>query len=137
MLTQGNRPTRPVDGELRGMAITVVLGASENPQRYAHMAVRRLVEHGHDVLAVGRRAGRIGDVPIRTDLPDHVAVDTVTVYLSPSNQESWRSALIALRPRRVIFNPGAENPSLALELRSHGVRTEEACTLVLLSTGAY
>ena len=116
---------------------TLVLGASEKPDRYANMAVRRLVAHGHPVIAVGRRAGRIGDTEIHTSLPANAGIDTVTMYLSAPNQQVWHEALIALRPKRVIFNPGAENPALAQDLQAIGCETTEACTLVMLATGTY
>ncbi|MBK9174829.1 MAG: CoA-binding protein [Flavobacteriales bacterium] len=116
---------------------TLVLGASEKPTRYSNLAVRRLREHGVPVVAIGRRAGRIGDVEILTDLPDGGAIDTVTLYLSVVNQQPWIEPLIKLRPRRVIFNPGTANPAFAKALVGEGVEVEEACTLVMLATGQY
>lgn len=116
---------------------TLVLGASEKPHRYANMAVRRLVERGHPVIAVGRRPGRIGGTEIRTAVPEGAVVDTVTLYLSPANQAPWRDALLGLRPRRVIFNPGTENPALARALEAAGCEVLEACTLVMLAAGTY
>lgn len=119
------------------MAITMVLGASEKPHRYSNMAVLRLVEKGQEVIAVGRRAGHIGSVPIITTIPDGVAIDTVTVYLSRRNQEEWIAQLQSISPRRVILNPGAENPALERVLSAQGVEVLHACTLVMLGTGAY
>lgn len=116
---------------------TLVLGASVKPDRYANMAVRRLVAHGHPVIAIGRRAGHIDETVIVTSIPEHVEIDTVTMYLSAANQLPWREALIALRPKRVIFNPGAENPALARELEAMGCEPIEACTLVMLAAGTY
>lgn len=117
--------------------LTIVLGASEKPQRYANMAVRRLAALGMPVLAIGRRAGHIDATPILTDLPVGTTAHTVTLYLSPMNQEAWRERLLALQPKRVIFNPGAEHPAFATELREAGVEVVEACTLVMLATGGY
>lgn len=119
------------------MGATLVLGASEKPWRYANLAVRRLREQGLFVVAVGRHAGHIGDVPIRVEIPEGVAIDTVALYLSPLNQEPWTERLLSLRPRRVIFNPGTENPPFAEALINEGVEVLEACTLVMLSTGQY
>lgn len=116
---------------------TLVLGASEKPERYANMAVRSLRRHGHPVVAVGLREGRIDDVPIVKELPADRAIGTVTLYLGAQNQAVWEDRVLALRPERIIFNPGAENPAFAARAREAGIRTEEACTLVLLSTGQY
>lgn len=125
--------------ELRhvGLPVTIVLGASPDPARYAYRAVRSLLRHGHGVVAVGRREGIIDGVPIVKDLPVGLPIDTVTVYLSPANLATWLDRLVELRPRRVIFNPGAEDPRSAAHLRAHGIEVVEACTLVLLSVGGY
>ncbi len=116
---------------------TLVLGASPNPSRYAHMAVLRLRANGHDVIAVGKRSGIIGDVHIHFAIPGDAHVDTVTVYLSPANLLSWREGILALKPRRVIFNPGAEDPSFARQLEETGIQVVDDCTLVMLATGGY
>ena len=113
------------------------MGASEKPQRYSNMAVRRLVAQGLPVLAVGRRAGHIASTPIHTELPAGTEAHTVTLYLSPANQAEWKARLLALKPERVIFNPGAENPAFAAALREAGIEVVEACTLVMLATGGY
>ncbi|MBK8227822.1 MAG: CoA-binding protein [Flavobacteriales bacterium] len=117
--------------------LTIVLGASEKPDRYSNMAARRLMAYGHAVLCIGRRPGRIGELPIRTEIPEGTRAHTVTMYLSAANQSEWRERLLALKPKRVIFNPGAENPVLARELEGVGTEAVEACTLVLLATGEY
>lgn len=116
---------------------TLVLGASPKLERYSNLAVRRLVQHGHPVIAVGRHAGSIGGVTIRPDVPPGAAIDTVTVYLNEDNQREWEDRILALAPRRIIFNPGAENARLTLRARDHGIEVLDACTLVMLSTGEY
>ncbi len=117
--------------------ITVVLGASPLPHRYANIAVRRLRAAGHSVVAVGRHAGAIGDVTIQPTWPEGIRVDTVTLYLNPLNQEPWSGTIIVAAPRRIIMNPGTENPNLAERARAAGIEVVEACTLVMLSTGQY
>ena len=117
--------------------VTLVLGASPDPTRYAHLAVRRLIAAGHDVIAVGKRAGIIAAVEILPTIPPDREVDTVTLYLSPAHQAMWHAAILALRPRRVIFNPGAEDPVFAKQLEAANVEAMDACTLVMLSTGAF
>lgn len=119
------------------MATTLVLGASPDPSRYAHLAVRRLVSSGHLVIAVGKRLGHIGDVPILSSIQPGVGVDTITLYLSPAHQQMWHDDIFALHPRRVIFNPGAEDPTFAQRLEEAGIQAVDACTLVMLSAGTY
>ena len=116
---------------------TLVLGASENPMRYSYLATNKLLAHGHPVVAIGKSKGQIQDVEIHTDRPEMDDVDTVTLYLNPANQKPYYDYIVSLKPRRVIFNPGTENDELEEKLKSEGVITQEACTLVMLSTGQY
>jgi predicted CoA-binding protein len=118
--------------------VTLVIGASENPDRYSYKAIHRLRQHGHSVAAIGVREGQVADVPIAKIMPDDsLAIDTVTLYIGPALQPKYRDMLLARKPRRVIFNPGTENPALAEELEAAGIEPVEACTLVMLSTSQY
>jgi len=115
-----------------------VLGASPKRERYSNQAVRMLLEHGHAVIPVHPAATEIEGLPVSASLADiGRAVDTLTVYVSPAHSAPLRESILALNPKRVIFNPGTENPSLKNTLDEHGIQTEEACTLVLLHTGQF
>ncbi len=116
---------------------TVLLGASTDSSRYAFLAVNRLVQHGHKVLPIGLRKGEVAGVPIITDHPAVVDVDTVTLYLNPQRQQQYYQYILSLHPKRIIFNPGTENEELAQLAADNGIEVMEACTLVLLSTGQY
>ena len=116
---------------------TLVLGASPKESRYSNMAVRKLVGHGHPVIAVGLRTGDIEGTPIVTEVPLGQSVDTVTLYMNADNQRAWEQRILALKPRRIIFNPGAENERLAGSASAIGIEPIEACTLVMLGTGQY
>ena len=116
---------------------TLVLGASSNPGRYSYLAVTRLRGKGHPVVAIGRKQATVGDVEIGTDQQSLTGVDTVTLYLSPLHQQQYYDYILSLHPRRVIFNPGAENPELATLAQANGIQPVEGCTLVMLSTGQY
>lgn len=117
---------------------TLVLGASPNPARYSYLAVQRLRMHGHPVIAIGKRPGNIGDIDIQTTPPPpETAIDTVTLYLNPTNQKEYYDYLLELQPQRIIFNPGTENPELMQKAQAAGIHIQQACTLVLLSTHQY
>jgi uncharacterized protein len=116
---------------------TLVLGASPHRDRYSNMAIFKLKAHGHEVFAVGAKASFAGDVPIVTTPENWGHVDTVTLYLNPYNQQRYYRYLVDLKPDRVIFNPGTENHELELLLEENGIKTMEACTLVMLSVGNY
>ncbi|WP_226389362.1 CoA-binding protein [Penaeicola halotolerans] len=118
---------------------TVIIGASTNPDRYAYKAAHMLKQHKQHFVPVGIKSGEVAGeeiVDLRTK-PAISEVDTVTLYLGPQNQPEWESYILSLKPRRVVFNPGTENPSFQKKLTDQGVIAEEACTLVLLSTGQY
>lgn len=116
---------------------TVVLGASPNPGRYSYLAVEKLDKHQHPVVAIGREAGKVGDINITSETQPLADIDTVTLYLSPKNQPQYYDYILSLKPKRIIFNPGAENGELAALAESKGIQPVEACTLVMLSTGQY
>lgn len=116
---------------------TLVVGASHNPARYSYMAVKMLQDYNHDVVALGRRERDVEDWHIVSGQPDLEDVDTITLYLNAQNQKEYYDYFFSLEPRRVIFNPGAENPELARMLRERGIATEQACTLVMLRTNQY
>ena len=116
---------------------TVVIGASVNPERYSNMAVRRLKQHGHEVVALGLREGDIEGVKIHTDKPAVENVDTVTMYVDPQNQPPLYDYILSLKPKRIIFNPGAENEEMEKRAAEKGIEVLEACTLVMLSIGDY
>jgi predicted CoA-binding protein len=119
------------------MRRTLVIGVSENPQRYAYLAVNRLLKFNHDVKAIGLRKGNVSGVEIDTGMPPYTAVDTVTLYINPKRQPPYYDYILGLHPKRVIFNPGTENPEFEQMLEKHGIEVLEACTLVMLSTGEY
>ncbi|MDB5191568.1 MAG: hypothetical protein JWQ96_1131 [Segetibacter sp.] len=116
---------------------TLVLGASTNPSRYSFIAINRLSAYRHPVVAVGLRQGKVGDVEITTSRPQENDVDTITLYLNPTNQKPYYDYILSLNPKRIIFNPGTENYELEEMARGKGIKTMEACTLVMLSTGQY
>jgi predicted CoA-binding protein len=116
---------------------TLVLGASVNEERYANRAIRSLRKHGYPVYAIGLREGLVGDTNIQTGRPDLADVDTVTLYLSKKNQQQYHDFILKLKPRRIIYNPGAENNELKALASDAGIENLEACTLVLLATNQY
>lgn len=116
---------------------TLVLGASENPERYSNKAIKSLRKHGHDVVAIGHKSGKVEDVGIITDRPNIENLDTVTMYLNAGNQRQYYDYIFSQNPKRIVFNPGAENPELEKMAQGKGIIPQEACTLVLLATGQY
>lgn len=116
---------------------TLIVGASEKPDRYANRAAHSLLRHGHEIEMLGLREGEIQGNPIRTGHPDLKDIDTVTMYVSPRNQTGYHEYIKRLKPRRVIFNPGTEDPAFMRELKQEGIEPVQACTLVMLSIGNY
>lgn len=116
---------------------TLVLGASTNPSRYSYLAIKRLSAHNHPVVAVGLREGQVGNVDIKTGQPNEEEVDTITLYLNPTNQKPYYGYILSLKPKRIIFNPGTENYELEEMAKKNNIKPMEACTLVMLSTGQY
>ncbi len=116
---------------------TLVIGASENPERYSYIAVKKLKKYGHSVIAMSRKFGMIDDTSIITEFPKDAQVDTVTLYINPELQKQYINDILSLHPKRLIFNPGTENEEFYTLAKANGIEPLEACTLVLLSTGQY
>src|SRR5215510_8053635 len=116
---------------------TLVLGASDNPSRYSYLAIQRLRRHDHPVVAIGRKNTQVADVPITKEKKHFDDIDTVTFYLNRLHQKEYYDYILSLKPKRLVFNPGAENEELIQLAKKNNIQTMEACTLVLLSTGQY
>ncbi|MBP7183973.1 MAG: CoA-binding protein [Saprospiraceae bacterium] len=119
------------------MKKTLILGASPNPDRYAYLAAKKLISHGHQVVLYGKRKGNIDGNEILLDHKLISDIDTITIYLNPLHQKEYYDLITKINPKRVIFNPGTENPELYKLLDKFGIDHFEACTLVLLSTNAF
>lgn len=116
---------------------TLVMGASENPERYSYLAIQRLLRHGHPVVAIGNKQTNVLGIPVEKEKIPFEGIDTITLYLNPKNQEEYYDYIVSLKPKRIIFNPGTENPEFYKILSNKGIDYEVACTLVLLGTGKF
>jgi|SRR5690606_10202280 len=121
------------------MKKTVIVGASTNPGRYAQIAAGMLKEYQHPIVPLGVHEGEVFEEPILDirDKPDIQDVDTITLYVSPKNQEGWYEYLLSLNPKRIIFNPGTENKKFLEMAKAHNIDTVTGCTLVMLRTNQY
>jgi predicted CoA-binding protein len=131
------RFSRYICQKYRRMKKTLVLGASTRPDRYAYRAALSLQRAGHPVVLVGNQAGEVGGEPLLQGRPDVAEVDTVTLYLNPVRQREYYDYILALHPKRIIFNPGTENPELVALAEQQGIVCITGCTLVMLSVGTY
>ncbi len=119
------------------MKNTLVFGASPNPGRYSYIAIERLVEAGLPTLAFGLKTGKVKGVSIQNTLGEMEEVHTLTLYMRPSRQVPFYEAIMELKPKRVIFNPGTENPEFYILLKAADIEVVVACTLAMLSVGTY
>jgi hypothetical protein len=116
---------------------TLVVGASENEERYSNRAVKLLNKYGHPMIAYGMKEGNIDSVEIKTEWPTDSDIHTVTMYIGSRNQASFYNDIIDLCPKRVIFNPGTENREFYQLLKDENIEVVENCTLVMLNHGVY
>ncbi len=119
------------------MKKTLIIGATNNPERYAYKAAERLLAHGHEIELLGIKQEAIFGKIIDTERKQYENLDTVTLYVGPPRQPEYYDYILSLKPKRVIFNPGTENEEFETLLQKNGIEAEEACTLVLLGTGQY
>ena len=116
---------------------TLVIGASPNSDRYSHQVVVRLFEAGIEVVPMGIKEGKIGNIKIVPPFTSQKGIHTISLYLYIEKQDKYTDFIIKLKPQRLIFNPGAENKSLAEKLNTVGIFWENSCNLVLLATNQY
>jgi uncharacterized protein len=117
---------------------TLILGASNNPERYSYKAQKLLKLYHHPTFPMNPTLTNLQGDPVVNDLSSfQESIDTVTVYVRPAVLETLVDDVIALKPNRVIFNPGTESPALERKIADAGIEVNEACTLVLLSTGQF
>jgi predicted CoA-binding protein len=118
---------------------TVIIGATTNPSRYAYIAAGMLTEYNHEIIPVGIKKGEVYGKSILdiNQRPPVSQVDTVTLYIGPQHQPEHFDYILSLKPKRVIFNPGTENPEFEKMIENTGAEALEACTLVLLRSGQY
>ena len=116
---------------------TLVIGASEDPSRYAYKAIISLLNHGHEVVAMANKTGRVAGINFLTTQEVLEGVDTVTLYINPRIQTNYYTYILSLKPRRVIFNPGTENSEFMEVLKQNDIEPVIACTLVMLSTNQF
>jgi predicted CoA-binding protein len=119
------------------MKKTLVIGASTNPSRYSYLAIKKLLNFKQPVVALGLKEGMVDGVEIHTEKLPFKDIDTVTLYIGAKHQPGFYDYLVSLQPKRVIFNPGTENPEFYSILKENNIEAEVACTLVLLSTNQY
>ena len=115
----------------------LVIGASENTERYSNKAIRMLRKYHFDVVAIGNKAGKVEDVSFGIDKTAFENIDTVTLYIGEKHQSAYYDYVLSLNPKRIIFNPGTENPEFYQLLKLNKIKVEVACTLVLLTTNQY
>jgi predicted CoA-binding protein len=117
---------------------TVVLGASDKADRYSYKAVKLLEEQGHKVIPVHPTLKNIEGLAVTNNLSAiKEQVDTLTLYVGAAASSTMQAEILALKPKRIIMNPGAENPELAKAAHAQGLEVLEACTLVMLKTGQF
>lgn len=123
------------------MEVVAVLGASSDPNRYSYKAIQLLKEYGHTPVPVHPRETEVLGYKVFSEIKELVKqgkkIDTLTMYVNPALSTKYQQDIIDLQPKRVIFNPGSENPTLEKALTDKGIKVEEACTLVLLRTDQF
>ena len=119
-------------------SLIVVLGASPEKERYSNRALHQLKKGGFQIIGVNPKYKTIENFDCVPKLKNVSGqVDTLTVYVNPAISSQMEKDFIALKPRRVVFNPGSENSRLQKLLQKENIEVLEACTLVMLSTNQF
>jgi len=116
---------------------TLIIGATTKPEKAAFKAIEMLVAKGHSVLALGQNAGEVSGIKISTKAVPVTKIDTISLYINPTRQRDYYNYIVEAKPKRVLFNPGTENPEFYQLLELNNIKFEAACTLVLLTLNKY
>ncbi len=116
---------------------TLVIGATPKTERYGYMASEMLHKKGHDVVPYSIKKGNIGSLNIRNQWPTDTDFHTITLYINKQLQTQYIDRILALKPHRIIFNPGTENIELFQLAEHKNITPINACTLVLLQTNQF
>lgn len=116
---------------------TLIFGASLKEIRYSNIVIHRLRQHGYNCIGIGLRQGFVKDVEILNFDAEITDIHTITMYMNEKRQQDYIDLIISYNPKRIIFNPGAENPTLYEKAKQLNIEVVNACTLVMLATGAY
>ena len=119
------------------MKKTLIIGATPNADRYAYRAAHMLTAKGHPIVNIGIKQGEVAGIKIEKPGTPYNDIDTITLYIGTDIQKNYFDYILETKPKRVIFNPGTENPDFEKMLDLHNIESVEACTLVLLSIGQY
>lgn len=115
-----------------------ILGASQKRDRYSFQAFQMLKSYGYEPIPVSPKLENLEGMPAFHSLSEiQIPVDTLTMYVGPGISNKLKKEILELQPKRVIFNPGSENPDLEMALEEAGIHVVEACTLVLLRTNQF
>ena len=97
-----------------------------------------LQRHGYCAIPVNPAFSEVLGVPAHRSIGDvEEEIDTVTMYVGAARSEPLIGEILAANPRRIIFNPGAENDHLATEAEAQGIEVVNGCTLVMLDSGTF
>jgi predicted CoA-binding protein len=116
---------------------TLIIGATTKPEKAAFKAIEMLTAKGHSVLALGQNTGEVAGVKINTKAIPVKNIDTISLYINPARQRDYYNYIVEAKPKRVLFNPGTENPEFYQLLELNNIKFEAACTLVLLTLNKY
>lgn len=116
---------------------TLIIGATTKPERAAYKAINMLVANGHSVIALGQNIGEVSGIKINTKAIPVTNIDTISLYINPTRQRDYYNYIVEAKPKRVLFNPGTENPEFYQLLELNNIKFEATCTLVLLTLNKY
>ncbi len=116
---------------------TLVIGGSPKPERYSNKAIFKLLSYGHPVESIGLKEAKVESVNIRVGAPKIDDIHTVTMYVGAQRQAEYYDYILSLKPSRIIFNPGTENPGFAVQAKNNGIEVVENCTLIMLDYGLF
>jgi predicted CoA-binding protein len=115
----------------------LVLGATDNTNLTSYSAIKLMMHRGLHVMALGPKKTRIDQIAI-TDEPAAIKqADVVSIFLSAKKQRKYYDYILSLKPEKLVFNPGTENPELEFLAQKNQIQIIKGCTIALLANGLW
>ena len=115
-----------------------VIGASSNPRKFGHRAVRAFRRQGYTVFPINPNESEVDGLKTYASVLDvPQAIDMATFYVPPDIGEKVMVEVARKGIPEVWLNPGSESDALIKLARSLKIQPIEACSIVAIGENPY
>ena len=118
--------------------VVAVIGASSDPRKFGHRAVRAFRRQGYTVVPINPHEGQVDGLKTYASVLDVPGpIDMVTFYVPPDVGEQVMREVAQKKIPEVWLNPGSESEELIRLARSLNVEPILACSIIGIGENPY